>query len=117
MAPEGTVIGIGHGSVGLRSSCQDSYLTFVEVCDVRVPIGRCTCADRTRYQRGYPLTSSRLYVKLLNGALRLRAPSSWTSVCYANMIEDVGRCDDCGSSCCPGRACGLCRHFPALSAE
>ena len=34
-------IGIGHGGVGLRSSCQDSclreghVLTFVEVCDVR----------------------------------------------------------------------------------
>ena len=45
MALVGTAIGIGHGGVGLRSSCQDScireghVLTLVEVCDVRVPIG------------------------------------------------------------------------------
>ena len=43
MAPGGTASGISHGSVGLRSSCEDSclredcVLTFVEV-DRRVEI-------------------------------------------------------------------------------
>ena len=32
---------------------------------------------------------------------------------YHRGCEEVGRCDDCGCSCCPRRACGFGRHFPA----
>ena len=32
---------------------------------------------------------------------------------YHRGCEDVGRCDDCGCSCCLRRACGFGRHVPA----